>query len=119
MSTKYNTYYYKLPSFDKNVDGASLVYSQKHGLISICDIENNHNLNILKFYDHEENEWKWNDMKWKWERERCALSAAFINEDKMVCCGGSARYRQYVDVYDFTTKSMTKLSELNEKRTYS
>ena len=120
---KHNTYCWKLPSFKNESLAQNLLYSKKHGLISIGDAENNHNFAVLKFYDDKSDddydEWKWRDLSWKWPTKRCALSAAFIDDDKLICCGGSEGYREYVDIYDFTTKSMTKLSSMNEKRTYS
>ena len=116
---KINIYYWKLPLFSDNVMGSHVLYSQKYGLISIGNYKEKINgLNILDFnqyhYDDDKNKNKNNDTKWKWnemnmERQRPQPSAAWINDNKFLCCGGYQHYHD-TDLYDFENKKWTKLS---------
>ena len=54
----HNAYYWELPSLLINVDGSYLVYSKKHGLISVGNYNNYESFNIyIKI------QWTWNK-KW-------------------------------------------------------
>ena len=54
--------------------------------------------------------------KWKWTstgmgKRRTQPTAAFIDEDKLICCGGAGGY-YYVDFYNFNTKKWKQLADL-------
>ena len=75
--------------------------------------------NIKSLLDHE---WKWKKIDTKWENARSAVAAAMINDNKLICCGGDARFseakvdRKRVDIYNFKTNTMTKLSNMKNER---
>eukprot|EP01084_Bolivina_argentea_P159891 278489_1 len=125
QNDNYNIYGWKLPLFTTCACGQYLLYSNKYGLISVGDGYDDrtgtNDLTILNFNEISDDlkSFKWKDTKWKWtegEHGRPNLSAAFINDDKMICVGGGGIYVKFVDIYDFKTNKMTKLSEMNEQR---
>ena len=75
---------------------------------------NDNGFNILKFDDENDikNDWKWYKMNEKWEQTRLGVAAAFMTDDKLICCGNS----KYVDIFDFSTKTFTKLKNMNTER---
>ena len=113
-----NAYYWKLPLFDEMIDRSFLVYSSKHGLISVGNDVNDKNLALLKFDNTIKTQfkWKWQYINTKWS-DRCYISAAMLNDDKLIFCGGDDDYGKKSDLYDFVTQKMIQLAEMNEQRT--
>ena len=110
-----------MPSFSSKPIAPYLLYSKKYGLISIGDHSSDPKpFQILEFKEdgNFQTEWECQDVDLKWGEERSSLSAGFITDDKMMCCGG-LNHEKYTDVYDFTEQSMTKLADMNEEREYS
>ena len=112
-----DAFYWKLPSFSASVQCPYAVYSAKHGLITIGNFaESANGFNILKFEEYtkeNENEWKWKESKL--DTQRPQPSAAMIDDDRIITCGGWHQY-QHCDLYDFNTKKWKKLPSTNEKR---
>ena len=88
-------------------------------MISIGNFNNTKNgFNILKFDDihcnkKNQNKWKWNEMKLNTQRPQ--PSAAMIDDDRIITCGGYRVYN-HCDLYDFNTKIWTNLASTKEER---
>ena len=48
------------------------------------------------------------------ETGRSQPTGAFIDDDKLICCGGYMKY-QYCDLYDFKQKKWRKLADLKQR----
>ena len=116
-----NAYYWKLPTLD--VYGPTLVYSIKHGLISVGDdaynIARQTSLNLLRFGDDVQYQYdmKWQNIDTKWS-ERGYIAAGMLTDDQIICCGGS-KYEKAVDVYDVTKSEMIRLAHMNYERMHA
>ena len=112
-------YYYSLPPLSNTdyLPGQYLLYSSKHGLISINEVCLS--LKFTKNHDNYNSNFKWSNIGIDWKESRGALSCVFISQDKLLFCGGRSEYKRRVDMYDFENKQLIKLSNMNENRSYS
>ena len=55
---------------------------------------------------------KYIDIEWQL---RMSPSTTMMNDDKLICCGGD-NYETDADIFDFATKKITKLANMNNDR---
>ena len=109
-----NTYHWILPPLLVQCMGASVLYSNKYGLIEIGGYSKQC-FSLLPF-NNKSLALNWENID-KWSKPRGYIASSFINEDLIICCGGFKNgYVDCADIYNLKQKKWIKISDMKQAR---